>query len=127
MIEAVRGPLRVIELTQASGAGGLITCTVRPPAGEVWDIYSGWASHDDAAGLTVEWFIYDTIGPILASIYIGATVPQRLYQYVVVPAPFRINRECYLGFRVTGMAGAKTITVRLMVERITGVQTWTGA
>lgn len=122
MIEQPTGPLRVFNVTQSSGAGGNITCDVRPPEGEAWDCRVIRATHDDAAGLAVTWKLKDAIGPIDQSGF-GATAVPRYFNndHYCSGAVLRLHHNCYVGFYVAGMAGAKTITVTVMAERILGL------
>lgn len=125
MSEVLRGPLRAHDLTQASGAGGDITLSIRPPAGEVWDLFHLRCTHDDAAGLTVQWRGIDTAGGENCLLSQGTSVPRYLFTDLAgCKGGLRINNDCYIGFKVNGMAGAKTISANVLYERITGVQPW---
>jgi hypothetical protein len=123
----LRGPLRGIQVTQASGAGGNITCALRPPEGEVWDVYAIAASHDDVAR-SIEWQDADTDTALSMTLYSEAAVTARHYFFrdVGMCAPVRINHNCYLQYYIAAMAGAKTITMNALVERMVGVPTWKG-
>lgn len=124
MTEPIRGILRAAILTQGSGAGGNINCAIRPPESEVWDIIQCRGSHDDAGGLTVQWWLNDVVGPIQLILFSG-TGTRYLHPDIGYPArPLRLTHASYLNFYVAGMAGAKTITVHVAYERILGLPLW---
>jgi len=127
-MEGSRGALRVKEVTQASGAGGTIYCSLQPPEGEVWDVYLLTATHDDVAR-TIDWIINDDITALkVVFTQAAATLPRYFYNDVGTPiVPVRVNHNCYIVFRVNAMAGAKTITMEALIERIVGVPTWKSA
>jgi hypothetical protein len=121
MAELMRGPLRALNFTTGSGAGGDTTATLRPPVGEVWDVYIAIGGHDGAAGLTCAWYHLDTIGPITTNCGGGAAQPRKFYADAGSPlVPLRINHESYLAFQVLAIAAAKTVGVTGIVERIVG-------
>jgi len=122
-----RGPLRVVEKTQASGAGGDTICYLQPPEGEVWDLYALSANQPDVAR-TVDWLACDTISGNKVIYELAAfTGYKMLYTDIGFGQPLRLSAGCYLGFRVLAMAGSKTITLEALVERIVGVPVWNGA
>jgi hypothetical protein len=112
---------------QASGAGGNITAALRPPEGEVWDVYAIAASHDDAAR-SIEWQDADTDTALSMTLYSEAAVTARHYFHrdVGMSAPVRITRTCYLQYYIAAMAAAKTITLNALVEKIKGAVVWSG-
>lgn len=127
MIDLIRGALRGKAITQGSGAGGTTFCNIRPPAGEVWDVYAIRATHDDVAR-TIHWWVSDTDAGTWYSLYdeAGVTAAHYFARDVGLAVPVRINYNCYLMYGVDSMAGAKTITCNVMIERIVGAPKWTG-
>lgn len=127
MTEVYRGALRGKQVTQGSGAGGTTYCNIRPPTGEVWDVYAIRASHDDAAR-TVHWFVSDTDSGTWYSLYDEAAVTAAhfFHRDIGMSAPVRINYNCYLMYGIEAMAAAKTITCNFLIERVVGVPKWTG-
>jgi hypothetical protein len=120
-MDGLRGPLRALNFTTNSGAGGDTTATARPPAGEVWDVYAAIAGHDGAAGLTCSWFHQDSIGPLVTNVGGGAAQPRKFYADCGAPlVPWRLNHGSYISFQVLALAGAKTVGITVIVERIVG-------
>lgn len=120
-MDQLRGALRWQEITQASGAGGDTFLNVRPPDGEVWDIYAISAIHDDAAR-TIDWMTNDVDTGSYGSLYNEAAVTARRYwgPNCGIYQPVRIHYKCYIMYKVTAMAAAKTITGEVLYERIVG-------
>ena len=125
------GALRTSVITAASGAGGNTYCNIRPAEGEVWRIIAATCLHDDAA-LTMNIGMADTVGSTLAPMYSEAAVGAggalvQLYDKLKVAGPIVANRDCYPYVYFAAMAAAKTITVRVVYQRIAGVANWNGA
>ena len=121
-MDELRGPLRTINITQATGAGGDVSALLRPPQGELWDVYIARGGHDGAGGLTCAWYMLDTIGPVTASVGGGAAQPRSFYTDVGAPMmPLRLHYNCYLAFQVTAIAAAKVVGIIAVIERIVGV------
>lgn len=120
-----RGSMRVKQITQASGAGGNTYCNIQPPEGELWMIHAISASHDDVAR-TISWVWSDSPLSLIATLYTEAAVTAMHYYHrdVGSAAPVQANRQVYPSFYVAAMAGAKTITVNVLYERIVGMPTW---
>jgi len=121
MIDEGRGVPRVLAITKGSGAGGDTILDVRPAAGEMWDFYFLRASTDDAAR-DGSWLARDEDTPLTATLYswVGAT---SRYLYADLPSlrsPLRLTYSSYVQVKFLAMAGAKTITANIMVERILG-------
>jgi len=128
MIEQLNGPLRCFSVTQGSGAGGSVTCELRPPEGELWLARIIKAKHDDAAGLTVNWRWRDAIGPVDEPAATGTAIPRYFNNdHSCSGAIFPLHHNCYIAFNVQGMAAGKTITITMFGERITGIPTMDAA
>jgi hypothetical protein len=129
MSEEARGSLRRMHLTIASGAGGDVVLPIRPPEGEVWDVYQIYATHDDVAR-EIHWRVYDSVLANDATVFqaLAATLPRYWNTDVgQTLKPIRLNRATYINFRVQAMAGAKNVTAEVLIERLVGVGTWTSA
>lgn len=126
--ELFRGSLRATTIATASGAGGTVYGNVQPPEGEVWDVYVVSEAHDDAARV-LQWCIIDTIGSLILPVsYTAATTDRHsFFTDTQAPGPIRLTHNCYIAAQIAAMAGAKTLTVNVLYERIVGVDTWTGA
>lgn len=123
-----RGSIRCKEITAASGAGGTTYCNITPPEGELWMIYAIYATHDDVAR-TISWVWSDTPAASIYTVYTEAAVatPHYYHRDVGSAAPVQANHAVYPSYCVSAMAGAKTITVHVLFERIVGVPTWSAA
>lgn len=115
------GAMRTKSCTQGSGAGGNTILYITPPEGEIWKIYGAKASHDDAAGITVDWLWADLDLPETNALFSATSVPRYLYTDVPVSLPLICHYRSQLAFRGQGMAAAKTLTVVIVYERIVGV------
>jgi hypothetical protein len=126
--QLLRGALRGKSIATASGAGGTIYGNVQPPEGEVWDVYVVSEIHDDAAR-ALQWCVIDTIGALILPLASVAATTDRhsFFTDTGATGPIRINHACYVAAQVTAMAGAKTLTINILYERILGAPTWTGA
>jgi len=123
-----RGIGRALVFTTASGAGGDVVVLLRPPVGELWDLYQAHAYHDDVAR-TMGWTVYDAIGPVS---WLGPAYAARLYSLWTEDngspvVPLRLHHDYYLGITVVGMAAAKNAYLAGLIERIVGVGTVQGA
>lgn len=115
------GAMRTKSLTQGSGGGGNTILYVLPPEGEIWKIYAAKASHDDAAGITVDWLWADLDVPETNAVFTATSQPRYLYTDVPSSHPLVCHFRSQLAFRGQGMAAAKTLTVVIVYERIVGV------
>lgn len=127
----LNGVLRAKTVTASSGAGGNTYCNIQPPEGEIWKIHALSALHDDAA-LTLNIGFSDVIGSSILPMYSEAAVGAagalvQLFDKLKVSGPVWANRDCYPWIYFAGMAGGKTITCRVVFERIVGVPTMNGA
>lgn len=124
----LRGPLRILGATANSGAGGDTSAVLRPPEGEVWDILMAKGSHNGAAGLTCQWYFTDTIGGLAEMMGQGATQPRLMNTDCGVSRiPLRLNHNLFISFQVLACGAGVTVAVAAILERITGVNAWTGA
>ena len=123
MADLLRGPLRVLGFSQSSGAGGDTVAYLRPPQGEIWDLYMARGSHDGAAGLQCDWYFVDSIGPMQVTMGGGTAQPRLLNTDTGNHYPLRLRYGCYIAFQVLGMAASKTVTVYAVLERIKGITT----
>ena len=122
MGEVLRGPLRIAYVATATGAGGDIAASIRPPAGEIWDVHLVRGGHNGAAGLTCVWYFQDVIGAVLFNCGGGATQPRSFHTDVggVAGGPIRLHNGTYLTFQVNAIAGALVVGVTAVYERIVG-------
>jgi hypothetical protein len=118
-----RGPLRAMEVVVATGAGGDISATFRPPVGEVWDVYCLKGYHTGAAGLACQWYVVDALAPSPLLMGGGGSQPRAFFSDVQSCGGglLRLYNDCYITFQVVGIAGALTVTGQLLYERITGI------
>ena len=125
MIRNLRGPIRVKQLTQGSPGGGSIYCNIRPPDGELWEIYAIAASHDDVAR-TIQWVWSDSPLALIATLYTEAGVTAMHYYHrdIGASAPVQANYQVYPSYYVANIAAGKAITVNVVYERIVGIPNW---
>lgn len=129
-MEDFHGVLRADEITASSGAGGNTYCNIQPPEGEIWKLYSLVAMQNDQA-LTMNMGWCDVIGSHILSMYTEANVAasqlEDFFANIKANGPMWCNRDCYPYVYFAGMAASKTITCRVVYERVVGVPTMNGA
>lgn len=122
----------VIITTQGSGAGGNTFATITVPKGEIWEVVMGIAYHDDVAR-NCQWSISDgTDSSVLSAVLSCAgSVPMYLadgydgtshVRSWLAPPIMRYGQQ--IAFTAQAMAGAKTITVKLVVNKLRGAELW---
>jgi len=120
-----RGVLRGFTIAVASGAGGTVYVNVQPPEGEMWDLYAVSEMHDDAARV-LQWCVIDDIGGLILPVYTSPAATaarQNFFNDTHSPGPIRVHHTCYIAAQVAAMAGAKTVTLNVIAERLVGVDT----
>lgn len=121
MAEDLRGPLRVTTVAVATGVGGDIAASLRPPPGEMWDVYLARGAHNGAAGLACFWYFQDVIGPVLLNCGGGTAQPRSFNTDVgQFAGPLRLYYGTYLTFQVNGIAAALAVGISAVYERIVG-------
>ena len=119
-----RGVLRGFTIAVASGAGGTVYVNVQPPEGEMWDLYAVSEIHDDVARV-LQWCVIDDIGGLILPVYTSTATTDRrnFFADTGSPGPLRVHHTCYIAAQVAAMAGAKTVTLNIIAERLVGVDT----
>lgn len=117
---------KVVTGTQGSGGGGSTTLTFTVPTGEVWEVFHGMAYHDDAAR-SCQWY---ALGQSVHSPKsLGTGIPYFLYEgydaSTEIANPWQGLLRLYAGQTVQflggGMAASKTLTGRLWVRFLRGI------
>jgi hypothetical protein len=107
-------------------------CDYVCPSGEVVKVIQGLGSHNDAAARVIQWSVVDStaghdgvIEPGCAAV--AASVEWPLYNNLVsYPECIVLHAGITLRCNVISLAGGKTVTIKLLLEHIKGINTYAG-
>jgi len=115
----------VNDMVSVDGAAASADVDLRPTNHEIWIVHSLLMWHDDPAGLTILYQIYDgsstyrlgTSGALAVSTF------DWMYDRVVVQEPICLNYSHYIRLNGAGIAAGKKIYIRAFVTKLRGLPT----
>lgn len=119
----------MVDLQAKEGSAGVAYCDIRPQEHEIWVINQMNAYHDDPAGLTLLYNIFDggaTPYEFGSSGALAVSTKTYLYDDVRLPEPVVLTYDHFMRIGGAGIAAGKKIYAQLVVTIFRGLPTGYG-